>query len=170
MTRVPPGMSSKRKQNSSENTAFKPAKEHYTGTAGPPIEERYDRNALAAKQIIIDNDPKAAEILGFLPPENPQSPTTLISTQPGIERACITNLENYEKPNHDCTHMDQPMASSRPRFPSSPYVLRHRPALYYLRRQRGQRRASEVLQAFNWLVVISLGPCRVTATVSLSGK
>ncbi|CAP93699.1 Pc16g10290 [Penicillium rubens Wisconsin 54-1255] len=62
----------------------------------PPVEEQYDRNALAAKQFIIDNDPKAAEILGFLPPENSQPPAALISTQPGIELACIIDLEHYD--------------------------------------------------------------------------
>ncbi|CAG8893231.1 unnamed protein product [Penicillium egyptiacum] len=62
----------------------------------PPVEKQYDKIALAAKQSIIDNDLKAAESLGFLPPENPQPPATLISTQPGIELACITDLDHYD--------------------------------------------------------------------------
>lgn len=62
----------------------------------PPVEEQYDKKALAAKQSVIDNDPKAAQSLGFLPPENPQPPAALVSTQPGVELACITDLEHYD--------------------------------------------------------------------------
>ncbi|KAJ6190899.1 hypothetical protein N7519_000920 [Penicillium mononematosum] len=62
----------------------------------PPVEEQYDKNAQATKQFIIDNNPKVAEILGFLPLENSRPPAALISTQPGIELACITDLEHYD--------------------------------------------------------------------------
>ncbi|KAJ5509701.1 hypothetical protein N7527_011844 [Penicillium freii] len=62
----------------------------------PPVEEQYDRQALAAKQSVIDNDPKAAQTLGLLPPENPQPPTVLVSSQPGIELACIIDLDHYD--------------------------------------------------------------------------
>ncbi|KAJ9490799.1 hypothetical protein VN97_g2466 [Penicillium thymicola] len=62
----------------------------------PPVEDQYDRKVLAARQSVIDNDPKAAQALGFLPPENPQQPTVLVSSQPGIELACITDLDHYD--------------------------------------------------------------------------
>lgn len=58
--------------------------------------EQYDKEALAAKQFVIYNDPKAAQTLGFLPPENPQRPAVLISSQPGIELARITDLDHYD--------------------------------------------------------------------------
>ncbi|KGO52407.1 hypothetical protein PEX2_110490 [Penicillium expansum] len=62
----------------------------------PPVEEQYDKEALAAKEFIIDNDQQAAQDLGFLPPENPQPPQVLVSTKPGIELAYITDLEHYD--------------------------------------------------------------------------
>lgn len=58
--------------------------------------EQYDRKALAAKQLVIDNDPKSAQTLGFIPPENPQPPTVLLSSQPGIELVRITDLDHYD--------------------------------------------------------------------------
>lgn len=58
--------------------------------------EQYDKEALTAKQSVIDNDPKAAQTLVFLPPENPQRPAVLISSQPGIELARITDLDHYD--------------------------------------------------------------------------
>ncbi|OQE02594.1 hypothetical protein PENSOL_c002G10975 [Penicillium solitum] len=62
----------------------------------PPVAEQYDKEALAAKQSVFDNDPKAAQTLVFLPPENPQRPAVLISSQPGIELARITDLDHYD--------------------------------------------------------------------------
>ncbi|EKV11428.1 hypothetical protein PDIG_50650 [Penicillium digitatum PHI26] len=62
----------------------------------PPVAAQYDKEARSAKQSIIDNDRQAAQNLGFLPPESPQLPKVLISTQPGIELACITDLEHYD--------------------------------------------------------------------------
>jgi hypothetical protein len=60
------------------------------------VEEQYDKRVLAAKQSAIDNNPKAAQALGFLSPENPQPPTVLVSSQPGIELARITDLDHYD--------------------------------------------------------------------------
>ncbi|CAI7622726.1 unnamed protein product [Penicillium glandicola] len=62
----------------------------------PPVEKQYDKETLAAKQSIIDKDRKAAQSLGFLPPENPKPPAVLMSTIPGIELACVTDIEHYD--------------------------------------------------------------------------